>query len=251
MNIKPKILIIEGSPRKYGSSAQLVQVAIRGIEEAGGEAEVLFLYDYIIKPCIGCVSENTKYCKFPCVIEDDDFNKIAEKIIAFDGLIIATPVYWYAPSGMLKNFIDRLTSLENMIFHTGRSLLEGKVVGFIATGLDSGVFMAISYLMAVLNSMGAIVAPWSMAYSHLEDVSKDDGALKDAYNVGYLVTEMIKVVKQYNSNIGYKPILNTEKLAEIVKMYREETENEKKRRLNELSRMILKEDYYITGFSKR
>jgi hypothetical protein len=141
--------------------------------------------------------------------------------------------------------------LENMIFHTGRSLLEGKVVGFIATGLDSGVFMAISYLMAVLNSMGAIVAPWSMAYSHLEDVSKDDGALKDAYNVGYLVTEMTKVVKQYNSNIGYKPILNTEKLAEIVKMYREETENEKKRRLNELSRMILKEDYYITGFSKR
>jgi Multimeric flavodoxin WrbA len=75
LNIKPKILIIEGSPRKYGSSAQLVQVAIRGIEEAGGEAEVLFLYDYIIKPCIGCVSENTKYCKFPCVIEDDDFNK--------------------------------------------------------------------------------------------------------------------------------------------------------------------------------
>ncbi|MGB9816512.1 MAG: flavodoxin family protein [Desulfurococcaceae archaeon] len=250
MNNKPRVLIIEGSPRKYGSSAQLVQVALRGIKEAGGEAETLFLYDYLIKPCIGCVSEDTKYCRFPCVIEDDDFNKIAEKIIASDGLIIATPVYWYAPSGMLKNFIDRLTCLENMIFHKGRSLLEGKVVGFIATGLDSGVFMAISYLMAVLNSMGAIVAPWSMAYSHLEDVSKDEGALKDAYNVGYLVAETVKAIKQYNSNIGYKPDLNTKELAEIIKEYRVETAIEKKRRLSELSKMILREEYYIGGSSK-
>ncbi|MEM0031244.1 MAG: flavodoxin family protein [Desulfurococcaceae archaeon] len=247
--MKPRVIIIEGSPRKYGSSSQLAQVAIRGIEDAGGEAELVFLYDYTIKPCIGCVSENTKYCKFPCLIDDDDFNRIAEKILESDGLIIATPVYWYAPSGVLKNFIDRLTSLENMIFHTGRSLLEGKVVGFIATGLDSGVFMAISYLMAVLNSMGAVVAPWSMAYSHLEDVTKDEGALKDAYNVGYLVTETAKIMKQNGSHIGYKPNLDTGKLVDLVTRYRDETSVVRERRLMELAKLNSKETRYISGFS--
>lgn len=249
MTSKPRVIVIEGSPRKYGSSSQLAQIAIQGIKDAGGEAELIFLYDYNVKPCIGCVSEDTKYCKFPCVIDDDDFNKIAGKIVESDGLIIATPVYWYAPSGVLKNFIDRLTSLENMIFHSGRSLLEGKVVGFIATGLDSGVFMAISYLMAVLNSMGAVVAPWSMAYSHLEDVTEDEGALKDAYNVGYLVTETAKIMRQNGSYVGYKPDLNVRKFVELVNKYREETSILRERRLVELTRMSSKERYYTGSFS--
>lgn len=179
---------------------------------------MIYLYDHNIKPCIGCVSDGTKYCRFPCLINDDDFNKLGEKVLSADGLVFATPTYWYAPSGLMKNFIDRLTSMENMIFHEpGKSLLEGKVVGFVVVGLDSGVFMAISYLMATLNSMGAIVAPWSMAYTHDEDVTSDEGALRDAYNVGYLVVETIKALRTYGKHIGYKPDVNIEELIKIAK----------------------------------
>ncbi|MEM4850770.1 MAG: flavodoxin family protein [Desulfurococcaceae archaeon] len=240
MEYKPKVLIINGSPRKYGSSAQLAEVAVLGIKEAGGTPEVIHIYDYNIKPCIGCVSDNVKYCKFPCIIEDDDFNGVAEKTLEADGIIISTPVYWYAPSGMLKNFIDRLTSMENMIFHAGRSLLEGKVVGFIVTGLDSGVFMAVAYLMSVLNSMGAVVAPWSMAYTHLDDVTKDEGALKDAYNVGYLVTETIKAIKSYGGHLGYRADVNVRNLAEVVEKYRANMREEQLRRVSSMEAMLFR-----------
>lgn len=234
----PRVLIINGSPRKYGSSAQLSEVAALGVREAGGVPEKMYLYDYNIKPCVGCVSDNVKYCAFPCLIKDDDFNKVASKVIEADGLIISTPVYWYAPSGVLKNFIDRLTSLENMIFHSGKSLLEGKVVGFIATGLDSGVFMAIAYLMSVFNSMGAVIAPWSMAYTHAEDVTKDEGALKDAYNVGYLVTETIKAIKSYGKHIGYKPDVDLVKVVRVLGAYRVTLEEKRSRRNLEFSKSL-------------
>lgn len=235
MSAKPLVLVVNGSPRKYGSSTQLSYVAAKGVEDAGGVAELVHLYDYDVKPCIGCVSDGVKYCRFPCVL-NDDFNKLGKKVLQADGLIISTPVYWYAPSGVLKNFIDRLTSMENMIFHEARrSLLEGKVVGFIATGLDAGVFMTVSYLMSVLNSMGAVVAPWSMAYTHSDDVTKDSSALMDAYNVGYLVVETIKALKAYGKHIGYNPSVNVAELAEVARRaVNNDERNTRIRRLEEL-----------------
>lgn len=238
MSSEVKVLFINGSPRRYGQSSQLMNIAIRGARDAGAHIDVVYLYDHVIKPCLGCVSDNTKYCRFPCIIDDDDFNIVAKKVVESDGLVIVTPVYWYSPSGLLKNFIDRLTSLENMIFHGSRSLLEGKVVGFIATGLDSGVFMTISYLMAVLNSMGAIVAPWSMAYTHIEDVTMDEGALRDAYNVGYLVVETVKAIKRYGSHIGYKPNVDIASLKKIVEEHRASTELSKTERIRLIEELL-------------
>jgi len=233
---EPLVLVLVGSPRKYGSSTQLAHIAVKGVKDAGGRAEVLHLYDYEIKPCIGCVSDNVKYCRFPCVV-DDDFNEIGEKVIESDGIIMVTPVYWYAPSGVLKNLIDRLTSMENMIFHGGKSLLEGKVTGFIAAGLDSGTSMTIAYLMFVFNSMGAVIAPWSMAYSHMDDVTKDEKALRDAYNVGYLVVETIKAMKSYGKPIGYNKDVDVKELTEIAKCVAKE--DDKVRRLEELAKIAV------------
>ncbi|MFZ8790936.1 MAG: flavodoxin family protein [Thermosphaera aggregans] len=227
---KPKILIINSSPRKYGSSSQLSIVAAKGVLDGGGIPEFIHLYEKNIKPCVGCVSDGNSYCRFPCIISDDDFNSIANKLLEADGLIISTPVYWYAPSGVLKNFIDRLTSMEHTIFHKGRSLLEGKVAGFIATGLDSGVMMAISYLAITLNSMGVHIVPWSMAYSHIEDVTKDEQAVRDAYNVGLIVAKTARALKS-SEYIGYNPNVNNDELVNIIKEFVKTLENEREKRL--------------------
>jgi multimeric flavodoxin WrbA len=212
--MKPKIIILHGSPRKYGSISKLVEIASRGILDAGGEYEVIYLYDHRIEPCYGCVSDDPKICKFPCIIRDD-FNRIAGKILDSHGFILAAPLYWYSVPGHVKNFIDRLTSLENMIIHTGRSLLEGKVAGFIVSGNDSGSILSIAHLMVTLNSMGVHIPAWALAYHHtMEDVLEDEQAVSDSYNVGYIVTKMaseITAVKEW-----YKP-LSGDKLEELKK----------------------------------
>ncbi|MCC6014603.1 MAG: flavodoxin family protein [Desulfurococcaceae archaeon] len=185
-----KVLAINASPRKYGSSYKLLRVAVEAARYAGAEVSVVNLYDYTIKPCIGCVSDDQLSCRFPCVIDDDDGNALLKAMVESDALIVATPIYWYGPSGQLKNLIDRMTSLENMIFVSGRSLLEGKVGGFIASGADSGNIAAISYLMVVANSMGILIPPWGLAYYLGQgDPLESSEAVLDAANVGYLVAK--------------------------------------------------------------
>jgi len=183
-----RILAINASPRKYGSSYKLLRVAVEAARYAGAEVSVVHLYDYIVKPCIGCVSDEQLSCRFPCVVDDDDGNELLKAVVKSDAVIVSTPVYWYGPSGQLKNLIDRMTSLENMIFVSGRSLLEGKVGGFIASGADSGNIAAISYLMVVANSMGMLIPPWGLAYYLGQgDPLESLEAVLDAANVGYLV----------------------------------------------------------------
>ncbi|MEM4432085.1 MAG: NAD(P)H-dependent oxidoreductase [Desulfurococcaceae archaeon] len=222
LNTKPKIALINGSPRKYGSSYKLLYVASRGVVDAGGEYVWIDLYDYRIKECFGCVSDDQSVCRYPCIIDDDDFNKLAKNILETHGFIISTPVYWYSVPGLLKNFIDRLTSFENMIFHKGRSLLEGKVSGFIAVGADSGCITTISHLMVVFNSMGVHIPPWALAYSYKgDDALEDEQAVRDSYNVGYIVARAASILA---NNEWYNPNVNVEKLVKetentVVKLY--------------------------------
>ncbi len=190
-----KVLGINGSPRSYGNSIQALQLALRAAELEGSEVEVLNLYEYDIKPCMGCVSDDIMACTYPCPIKDD-MTKIYLKTIEADGIIISSPIYWFGVSGHLKNLIDRLTVLENMIYVDGRSWLEGKVVGFIALGNDEGAAAVISNLMIVANSFGMVIPPWALAYYVGEgNALEDPKLLLDAANVGRAVTIMAQVLK--------------------------------------------------------
>lgn len=65
----------------------------------------------------------------------DDFLYVAEKMLEHHRIVFATPVYWYAMSGVLKIFFDRLTDLISTSKSIGRSL-AGKQVTLFATGTD-------------------------------------------------------------------------------------------------------------------
>ncbi len=201
-----KVLLLNGSPRRYGGCYKLLLACIRGVVDAGGDYEVIHLYEHNIKPCIGCVSDDQRVCRFPCIIDDDDFNMIGDKLLKSNGFIIVSPIYWYGVSGVLKNFIDRLTSMENMVIHKGYSLLDGKVAGFITVGDDTGAIETIAYLMSVFNSMGVHIPPWSLAYHHSKmDVLENKDALLDAYNVGYNVVvaaeKLMGKIEWYRTNV--------------------------------------------------
>lgn len=188
------ILGLNASPRKYGETFKLLRASIEGAKMLGAKVEIIHLYDYEIKPCMGCLCDKQESCKYPCVIEDD-MKVLYDKVLKADGVIFATPVYWFSPSAVLKNFIDRLTALENMIVIEGRSWLEGKVAGLIAVGNDSGVIQTISTLMSALVSMGFMIPPFAMAYfNRMGSVLSEDECIRDAVNVGRNVAMLAKIV---------------------------------------------------------
>ncbi len=191
-----KVLGVSATPRRYGYSELALRLALKVAELEGAKVRMVNLYDYDIKPCLGCVSDDVKLCKWPCVIEDD-MRILYEYVRESDVLIISSPIYWYNVPGVLKNFIDRLTLFENMIFIEGRSWLEGKVVGFIAVGNDVGAIALIQNLMITLNSMGAAIPPWALAY-HAEkerNAFENESFLLDVANVARCCVLMAKALK--------------------------------------------------------
>ena len=211
--MKIKILGINGSPRKYGNTFKLLSIAIKLAENFGANTEIIHLYDYNLKPCIGCLSDIQEACQYPCIL-NDDMKIIYDKILLANGIIIATPVYWYSTSTQMKIFIDRLTAFENMIITHGKCPLEGKVAGIIACGNDSGTIQVISNLYAILNSMGITIPPWALAYHHQKgDVLENKSAILDAANIG---RNIVLTCKNENTEKWYLTIELEEQLKKII-----------------------------------
>jgi len=102
-----RIVALYGSPRRNGNTATLLSQAIRGARDAGAEVESIVLRDKRISPCLeiyGCKEAGE------CAIRDD-FQEVRDRMLAADGLIIATPVFFYTVSAHLKLLMDRCQSL--------------------------------------------------------------------------------------------------------------------------------------------
>lgn len=101
-----RALVLVSSPRRDGNSAMLAQAALRGLEAAGHDAELLFSDDAVsafLRDCRRCRRSDGE-----CGIDDGFRKAFLERFLPADGVIAATPVYWYGMSAQLKAFFDRM-----------------------------------------------------------------------------------------------------------------------------------------------
>jgi multimeric flavodoxin WrbA len=194
---KPILIIgINGSPRKTGETAKLLRMVLQSVEAHGGKTQLIHLIEKNIKPCLGCYSADPKLCTFPCK-QKDDMGELHQLLLEADGVVFGTPTYWFAPSGLMKNFIDRLTCLEVNGF-----LLEGKVAGFIASAEESGGDEAMMALAETMNQMGLITPPYSTIFHSSK--YKSDWALKDGDLLGKNMVQMCRIFKEKKPNWDYE-----------------------------------------------
>ncbi len=105
-----KIVILNGSPRRNGNTAALVQAFTEGAESAGNTATEFFLSSMDIHGCKGCFGgQSGREC--PCV-QRDDMARIYPEVKTCDVIVLATPLYYWNMSGQLRTAIDRLFALE-------------------------------------------------------------------------------------------------------------------------------------------
>lgn len=70
----------------------------------------------------------------------DDFASVMAQIVKHKNIILASPIYWYAPSAQLKVFMDRLTDLLELdeLKRIGREL-RGKTGYMVCTSNSAEV----------------------------------------------------------------------------------------------------------------
>lgn len=89
-----RIVVLEGSPNKKGSSNLLADEFIRGAKEVGHTIEVIDAAHANLHPCAGCV-----HCGYegPCV-QKDNMELFQKQILSADMLVFVTPLYYYGMS---------------------------------------------------------------------------------------------------------------------------------------------------------
>jgi len=127
-----RILGVQGSPRKSRNTEALLRHALAAAEKAGAETELVNLAELTIKPCIGC---NTCVKEKRCPLDDeDDMGTVKEAILSADGVVFASPSYFGAVPGLLKNAMDRSRSLKM----DGHRLRDKVVSAVSVAGLRHG-----------------------------------------------------------------------------------------------------------------
>ena len=125
-----KLLAIIGSPRLKGNTNYLVDQALEEAAKLGAQTEKLILSQYEVNPCLGhedCASFNS--CQ-----QKDDAGWILDRFSKADGVILATPVYYYNLSAQMKTFIDR----NYFLYKHGRKS-QARAVGIIIVAEVEGI----------------------------------------------------------------------------------------------------------------
>jgi len=94
--MKNKTVVILGSSRSFGNTRKVLDslLSIRN------DIDIIDLNKFDIG-----------YFDYEFKNKNDDFLGLMEKVIAYDTIVFASPVYWYTMRAQLKTFFDRISDL--------------------------------------------------------------------------------------------------------------------------------------------
>ena len=200
-----RIVGVQGSPRKGRNTEVLLRHALAAAEEAGAETELVNLAELDVKSCVGC---NTCVREKRCPLDDeDDMAVVKEALLSADGVVFASPSYFGAVPGLLKNVMDRSRSLK-MDGHR----LRDKVVSAVAVaGLRHGgaervaesiMHFGLTHSMIAVGGCGDPLTEAHYGTASLQGdagwrrVGDDDIGLNYAAGVGKRVAEVAAALKR-------------------------------------------------------
>ena len=186
-----KIAALSFSPRVQGNTELLLETALAGAQKRGAETELIHIAGKSIAHCDGCGS---CFINEGCHIQDD-MQDLSRNLLACDGIIFGSPVYYYNITAQGKAFIDRTIALKG-------AGLTNKVGGIVVVGGSLGLVDAVKdlYFFMVINQM--IPANFVAAYaSQKGDVKKLGKCLKASEELGIQMVKIAEKKFTYPSDI--------------------------------------------------
>ena len=180
-----KIVIVNGSPRKNGATAEILFEMYRQLEQYDNvEVEMVHVADLELKYCAGC---EICYKKGACIYQDD-LEKLSQKILDADGVILGSPTYASNVSGQMKVVVDRGHFVMEQ-------LLYGKYVVSVVTYENYGGKDCAKVLNRLLTYSGARLSGAIVAQSRFHSRMLQDARLSG---------KVQKVVNQFYQDIAGK-----------------------------------------------
>ena len=186
-----KVVAFNGSARKDGNTAILIREVFREIEKEGIETEMIQLAGQTIRGCIACgrcfQNKNRR-----CVVEDDVANACIEKMLAADGIILASPTYFADVSAETKALIDR----AGYVARANSDMFRRKVGAAVVAVRRAGAIHAFDTINHFFL-IGQMIVPgsnyWNIALGRAKgDVERDEEGLKTMHTLGQNMAWLLK-----------------------------------------------------------
>ena len=193
-----RVLLISGSPKAEGNTAQLMEECAKVIRERGVKAQVVSFSEMKIESCTACgkCSETGR-----CNIEDG-LNEIMDKLRRSQGLIVGAPVYFGTARGDVMSALQRI----GYVSRNTDNFLSGKVGGAVAVARRGGQTFTLQEMLMffLINDM---IVPgstyWNMVFGRLPgEVWKDTEGIETVRHFAANVAGLVKKLHPESTHSG-------------------------------------------------
>lgn len=201
-----KVLIFNGSPRSNGNTSALLQEVMRGATDVGAQVDQIIAYQANIRYCTGCLKCNLVR---HCVLRDDEWPELSQKIIESDALIFGSPVYFHHLSAPLKKILDRFRSFmevritESGLQHTPWHQWRKHFVLILCLGSPAPddaqpIIDLFQFMIEVLGEQNRLTVVVGTRLAVINQVRMTEGQLQELYTKLKLPLEF--VAEDYRKN---------------------------------------------------
>ena len=182
-----KVLLVNGSPHKNGSTYSALREIETSLNNEGIETSIIWLGTEAISGCLACgyCSRNGK------CIKNDIVNEFAQRAKNADGFVFGTPVHYAGASGAIVSFLDRL-------FYSASGSLRHKPAAVITAARRGGTTAAYDQLIKypAIAEMPIISSNyWNMVHGAVaSDVPEDKEGMQTMRILGKNMAYFIKCI---------------------------------------------------------
>jgi multimeric flavodoxin WrbA len=188
-----KVVAFNGSARKDGNTAILINQALDEIREEGIETELIQFKGKKIRGCIACMKcwENKDQ---HCSVKNDFLNECIDKMLEADGIILGSPTYFANMSAELKALIDR----AGMVAKANEDQLKRKVGAAVVAVRRAGsvhTFDSINHFFLISQMIVPGSIYWNMGIGlDKGDVESDKEGLETMKVLGRNMAWLLKKI---------------------------------------------------------
>ncbi|MBW1782562.1 MAG: flavodoxin family protein [Deltaproteobacteria bacterium] len=166
-----KVIAFNGSGRKGGNTAILLETVLNELSQEGIETECIQLAGEKLQGCIACY-KCFKNKDQKCSVDSDNLNTYLSKMIQSDGILLGSPVYFTDVTPGIKALIDRC----GLVSTANGGLFKRKVGAAVVAVRRAGAIRTFDTLnhLFLYNQM---IIPGSTYWN--VGIGRDPGEVKD------------------------------------------------------------------------
>jgi len=186
-----KVVAFNGSARKAGNTAILLNYVLAELAAEGIETELVELHGLEIHGCVACrqcaANKNRR-----CGQAKDDGNLLIEKMIEADGVLLGSPTYVADVSPEIKALIDRAC----MVSGANGGMLRRKVGAAVVAVRRAGAihaFDTLNHFFLITEMIIPGSSYWNIGYGReIGEVENDAEGIRTMQTLGRNMAWLLK-----------------------------------------------------------